>query len=156
MTYAASDFDDILSALETHAVAAASDASSEFTDVTSGLPYPRGARSGRVTWTAEEAPWDMATDRSLSGQMLGDRILLRFMWVVGTLDEAAQRGRTLEMWTLADSLGTRLRGDQTLGGLVEGVDVEHAESDDQEFGGALYAVLDVYARLSHREQETTR
>lgn len=155
MTYDASDFDGILSALEAHAVAAAADANPAFTDVTSGLPYPRGERSGRITWTAEEVPWDMATDRSLAGQMLGDRILLRFMWIVASLDEAAQRGRTLEMWTLADSIGSRIRGDQTLGGLVEGVDVEHAETDEQEFG-ALYAVLDIYVRLSHREQETTR
>lgn len=155
MTYDATDFDDILAAIEAHAAAAAAAANVDFTDVTAGFPYPRSERTGRVTWVGEEPPWDMTADRSLNSKLVGDRILLRFMWVVGTLDEAAHRSRTREVWTVADEVGTRLRGDMTLGGLVVGVDVEPAESDEMEFGGALYIVLDIYARLSHREQETT-
>lgn len=148
------DFGDVLDNIATIATTAGATLTPPMTDVAVGIPIPRG-RCVRIAWTGEEDPWDGVGD-GLNVKRIGDVILVRGFWPIASADEAASRGRIVEMWTLASAFGTGFRGDLDLGGEVQAAMVDYAEADDTNIGGTLYAVLDMVVHVSYREQQETR
>lgn len=143
----------VLEAIEAHAQAAGATLDDPMTDVCIGLPWPRG-RCGRVFWASEIIPAPRMPMRySMNSEVVGDQVVVRFFWPIRTADEAAHKGRALEMFGVADSLRGLLDADRTLGGEVETVEVGASVSDTVLFGEAPYMQVDVPIAFGHREKE---
>jgi hypothetical protein len=150
------DMTDVLEAIETHAKAAGVALADPMTDVCIGLPYPRG-RCGRVFWSGEVIPAPQMPSRfSLNGEVIGDQVIVRFFWPIRSADEAAHKGRAVEMFAVADSLRGLLDGDLTLGGAVNTLQVEASVSDLVLFEGAPWAQVDVPVQVGQRDKVMTQ
>lgn len=144
-----------LTAIETHAITVGATFTPPLTDVCVGLPVPRG-RCVRVYWDGEAEPVRMPGRFTLMSELVADRVVVRGFWPIASADEAAHRGRVLEMAALAHGMRTAIDMDQDLADGLDAIDVEHAEPDIVQIGGALFAVVDIPVTLSYREQEIAR
>jgi len=146
----------ILDAITVHAAAAGAAVSPPITDVCVGLPWPRG-RCIRVAWSGETATPKFPSRFTGESEMVGDQVVIRAFWPIGSADEAAHRGRVVEMATLAAELRDRLDGDATLGGeLPDILEMGYAEPGFEQHGATVFATLDVQLELAYREVEITR
>ena len=146
------DIDAVLTALENHATTAGAAVTPALTDVTAGLPVPRG-RCVRIYWDGEIDPPRMTGRVPLSSEMIGDRLMVTAFWPVGDAGEAAHRNRILEMWGFAAALRTALDTDMTLGGEVQTIRVGDATPGVTTEGGGWYATVDTPVEIGYREQE---
>jgi hypothetical protein len=139
-------------AIVAHAVTAAAAVSSEWTDVTTGAPFPRGNRCVRVFWTGEGEPRRMGgNNRTLAGLMVAPTCALVAFWAMPSLDESAMKVLDDEMATFVHNLRTAILADSTLGGASTDLDMGSAEPDFITIGGARWATVEVPFTLDFLE-----
>jgi hypothetical protein len=138
-------------AIVAHAVTAAAAVSSEWTDVTTGAPFPRGNRCVRVWWTGEAEPEHMGADRTLNSRLVAPTCGLVAFWPLTTLDESAMKAIDDEMATFIHNLRTAVLADSQLGGQSTDLEMGYAEPDFVTINGTRYATVEVGFTLDFLE-----
>lgn len=133
---------DALSALTTHATAAAAALDDPILDVAVGAPVPEG-RCVRLYYDGETQPARMPGQRTLNAEMVAERISLILFIPVTEMSLSQMQAVEAELYDFKHELRTRVLGDSQLGGQSTDLEMEYAEPDFVVIGNIRYRILGV-------------
>lgn len=137
--------------LQAHLVAAGAALSDPILDVDHGLPSTQG-RSIRYYWGGEVPPPKMGPNpRVLSGQMVGQRVVIVALWPLTSLSTEVVTAIDDEIQVLAGEVRTRIQGDSKLGGNITDLDLGYAEPDLVVIANARHIACSWELQLSYIE-----
>ncbi len=148
------DFDDVISKLETHAIAAAAAVDSSWKDVAIGFPIPRPTgRSARLFYGGEREPERMGATSTLNSKLIAEAVQLEAYWPISEYGTKKGKALAIEMQALVHELRTRTLGDSQLDNESSDLSMHLAEPGRVEFGGATFAVITVEWVIDYSEYE---
>lgn len=146
-------FAQALSVIDTHATAAGAALSRKITLVLPGEPATPPGNCIAYWYEGDGAPRHFPP-RTLTDQMVGERVTLRAYWSVSSRDRVAMANLEADVRALKLDLKSRLSGDSTLGGNCVDLDMDDADAAWLNLDGGLWRTLTIPLVLDYVDIQT--